>query len=223
MLYAGTEFGVFASVDHGARWVRLQGSLPTTAVRDMRIQERDLDLVAGTFGRAIWVTNIAPFAEITAATLAKPAHLFRVMPATKFKLRETYGTTIEELNGDMFFRAENPPYGATITYYLRADAGKEVTLHILDARGKEIRTLTGPGTAGMHRVQWDLKPQATEPAAGHQLAPRNERTLGEREFAEQVPEGLYTARLEAAGVQETQTIEVRRETAGGVKQGNVRK
>ncbi|MBI3664601.1 MAG: glycosyl hydrolase [Acidobacteria bacterium] len=220
VLYAGTEFGVFVTIDGGGRWVKMQNNLPTVAVRDMRIQERELDLVAGTFGRAIWVTDIAPFSEMTEATLAKTVHLFAVKPATLFKLRETYGATIEELNGDMFFRAENPPYGTMITYSLKEDVGGEVALKIEDAEGKPVRTIQAPGAAGIHRVNWDLKPDKDEKAAAPR---RGELTLSEADFRERVPAGIYRVTLTAGGASETRTIAVRPEARDGVKQGNVRK
>ena len=57
----------------------------------------------------------------------------------------------------MFFRAENPPFGTTISYYLRENVGAEVTLTIKDKTGKTVRSPAGPGAAGLHRVTWDLK------------------------------------------------------------------
>ncbi|MFN2492452.1 MAG: hypothetical protein ABR501_06165, partial [Pyrinomonadaceae bacterium] len=115
---------------------------------------RDHDLVVGTFGRAIWVIDIAPFEQMSGRVLEQPMYLFESEPGVLFKVRYTYGATIEELNGDMFFRAENPPYGTMITYYLKTDLGKEVSLTITDDKGKVVRTLKGPGTAGIHRVSW---------------------------------------------------------------------
>ena len=208
---------LFRSIDGGGHWLKLQNNLPTVAVRDMVIQERDRDLVAGTFGRAIWVTDIAPFAEMSQA-LEKPVHLFGIKPATLFKLRETYGATIEELNGDMFFRTEHRPYGTMISYYLRDAAPGDVSMRIEDAAGELVQTLKGPGAAGIHRVNWDLKADRA-PETGQAPAV----TLSEKHFRERVPAGLYKVTLEVGGNKETRTLVVRREPADGVKQVNVRK
>jgi len=218
VLYAGTEFGVFVSIDGGGHWVALQNNLPTAGVRTLAIQERDLDLVAGTFGRAIWVTDIGPFAELTPGMLAEPLHLFRTAPATRFRWRVTYGNTIEELNGDGFFRAANPPYGAAIIYYVRdpAPGGARITIERGD--GSVVRTIEGPGSRGIHRVVWDLRSDATVAAP----PPRRGRTPSEVRFAATVPVGSYGVRVSVGGRSARGTVEVRPEP-DGVKQAAVRR
>jgi hypothetical protein len=77
LLFAGTEFGLFTSVDGGANWVQLKGGLPTIQVRDMAVQKRENDLVLGTFGRGFYVLDdYSPLREITPQTLAEDVHLF---------------------------------------------------------------------------------------------------------------------------------------------------
>lgn len=125
LLFVGTERGLWVSNQGGGRWVRLKNNLPTVAVRDMDIVARYRELVVGTFGRSIWILDIAPLEELTDSVLAADAHLFQVKPAHQYRRRDTYGAT-----GQQFFATPNPPYGAVITYYLRADQGKDVTLTI---------------------------------------------------------------------------------------------
>lgn len=220
LLFAGTEFGVYLTIDGGAHWVKLQNNLPTVAVRTMVIQPREHDLVIGTFGRAIWVADIAPFAEMDNELFERRAHLFDIKPGTLFKTRFTYGATIEELNGDMFFRAENPPYGTMITYYLKSNMPQDVQLTIRDAGGKTVRQLPGPGTAGIHRVNWDLKRQ--EKTSDEEAARRRVETISEREALDRVPPGTYSVTLEAGDASMKKTLIVRRETQG-VKRVDVRK
>ncbi|HEY0006321.1 MAG TPA: hypothetical protein VGB17_16185 [Pyrinomonadaceae bacterium] len=220
VLFAGTEFGVYVTIDGGAHWTKLQNNLPTVGVRAMVIQKRDRDLVIGTFGRAIWVTDIAPFEEMDAELFKLPAHLFDIKPGTLFKTRFTYGATIEELNGDMFFRAENPPYGTMITYYLRENAGQSVTLTIQDAGGKIVRTLTGPATAGLHRVNWDLKRE--EKTSAEEAARRGAETISEREALDRVPAGTYTVTLRTGSINMSKQVVVRNEPQG-VRRVDVRK
>jgi photosystem II stability/assembly factor-like uncharacterized protein len=221
LLFAGTEFGVYLTIDRGHHWVRLKNNLPTVAVRAMAIQPREHDLVVGTFGRAIWIADIAPFEQMTEPLFQQPAHLFDVKPGTLFKTRYTYGATIEELNGDMFFRAENPPKGTTITYYLRENAGQDVTLNIRGETGKTVRSIKGPGTAGVHRVTWDLKRQ--EKVTDEEAARAGVTTLSERDALDWVSPGDYVVILETGGSSSLKTkISVGKERQG-VKRVDVRK
>ena len=208
VLYAGTELGIFVTFDGGSHWGRLKGNLPTVGTRSMAIQERDRDLVVATYGRSIWVTDIAPFAEMADGALDKPLHLFRSKPATLFKMRVTYGNTIEEMNGDMFFRAENPPNGAVLTYYLRDAVGHEVGIEIRDADEQRVRNLTGPGDAGIHRVEWDLK---TNETAERTRPRRGGPTPSEWEYAQKVAPGRYEVILIAGSHVAEGSVTVRSE------------
>ncbi|HEV7797930.1 MAG TPA: hypothetical protein VGO73_07235 [Pyrinomonadaceae bacterium] len=220
LLFAGTEFGVYLTIDRGRHWVQLKNNLPTVGVRAMAIQAREHDLVVGTFGRAIWITDIAPFEQMKARTLEQPAHLFDVKPGTLFKTRYTYGATIEELNGDMFFRAENPPFGTAVTYYLRDNVGQDVTLTIKDEGGRTVRTLKGPGTAGIHRLVWDLKWK--DKVSDEEAKQAGVETLSERDALAWVAPGNYTVTLETGGTSLKKEIKVLKERPG-VKRVDVRK
>jgi hypothetical protein len=118
----------------------------------------------------------------------------------------------------MFFRAANPPYGTMITYYLR-QSGSPVTLTVTDAAGRVVRTLSGPGAAGMHQVQWDLETDAAK-AAEKQLAQgggrgggdRSAVTFSERQRRRRVPPGTYSVTASLAGATLTRSIVVKPET-----------
>ena len=220
LLFVGTEFGVFVTVDQGQNWVQLKNNLPTVAVRTMAIQKRDRELVVGTFGRAIWVTDIGPLEEMGARMFQEPIYLFDIKPGTLFKTRFTYGATIEELNGDMFFRAENPTYGTMITYYLSASAAGEAIVKIEDQNGKLVRTLKGPATAGIHRLNWDLKRE--EKTSDAEASRLGVATISERDALDRVAPGTYRVTVEVHGLTRRNTIEVRKERQG-VTMVNVRK
>ncbi|HKR59885.1 MAG TPA: hypothetical protein VJS64_09115, partial [Pyrinomonadaceae bacterium] len=220
VLFLGTEFGVFVTIDRGNHWVQLKNNLPTVAVRSMAIQARDRDLIVGTFGRAIWIVDIGPFADLSARTFEQPAYIFDIKPGTLFKTRFTYGATIEELNGDMFFRGENPQFGTMISYYVARDLGQQITISIQDEKGTVVRTLTGPGTAGIHRVNWDLKRQ--NKVSDADAARAGVTTISEREALDWVAPGKYTAVATIGSTSVRKTVVVRKETVG-VKVGSVRK
>ena len=119
LLFAGTEFGLFFTLDGGGKWVRLEGGLPTIAVRDLAIQQRENDLVAGTFGRGFYILDdYSPLRGLTREALEQEALLFPVkktwmyVPARPLELRG------KSFQGDAWFSAPNPPFGAVFTYYL---------------------------------------------------------------------------------------------------------
>ncbi|MBX7151821.1 glycosyl hydrolase [bacterium] len=119
LLFCGTEFGVYFSVDGGKKWAQLKGDMPTIAVRDLQIQQRETDLVVGTFGRGIYILdNYAPLREINADKLQKDAALFSIKDALMFM--PDYSSEKSDL-GESFYRAKNPDFGATFTYYLKED------------------------------------------------------------------------------------------------------
>jgi photosystem II stability/assembly factor-like uncharacterized protein len=153
-LYAGTEFGLYVTVDRGAHWVRLNGkSLPAAPVDDLVIHPRERDLVVATHGRSIYILDdITPIAQLTAENRAKPLVLFKPMPATpRLYAGRNYG------GGAGIFRAANPQAGAAITYWLRDGNPDGVSLSIATPSGTTVRELKGSGRPGLNRVFWDLQ------------------------------------------------------------------
>jgi len=123
LLFAGTEFGVFFTIDGGRRWVQLKGGFPTIIVKDIEIQRRENDLVVGTFGRGIYVLDdYSPLRHITAERLeqAEPI-LFPVKDAWLYHESTPWGGRGRASLGESFYYADNPPFGAIFTYYLRDD------------------------------------------------------------------------------------------------------
>jgi len=117
MFFIGTEYGVFFSNDGGEKWLQLKGNLPTQAVRDLDIQERENDLAIATFGRGFYILdNYSPLRETTEKTLNEENYkLFPVKNALMFTKRSaTFGGV-----GASYYKAENPPFGATFTYYVK--------------------------------------------------------------------------------------------------------
>ncbi|MBN1446679.1 MAG: glycosyl hydrolase [Bacteroidetes bacterium] len=117
LLFAGTEYGVFTSTDGGKRWVQLKQGVPTIAVRDIAIQQRENDLVLGTFGRGIYILDdYSPLRSINDSLLNTEAHLFPVKDALMYIEARHRGIGSQ---GETFFTAPNPPVGATFTYFLK--------------------------------------------------------------------------------------------------------
>jgi photosystem II stability/assembly factor-like uncharacterized protein len=197
LLFAGTEFGLYFSIDGGQKWIQLKGGLPTIAVRDLNIQKRENDLVVGTFGRGIYVLdNYTPLRLLKPEMLRQEAAIFPVKDALMYIQSQPLGGRAKSFQGESFFTAENPPFGATVTWYLkdalktrkekRQEAEKEaekkgapigwptreqlraeeeedapaIVVTITDANNRVVRRLTGPVTAGMQRLTWDLRDPA---------------------------------------------------------------
>jgi photosystem II stability/assembly factor-like uncharacterized protein len=117
LLFIGTEFGLFFTVDGGAKWIQMRGGLPVIAMRDLAIHKRENDLVVATFGRSFYVLDdYSPLRGVKAETLAEGSQLFPVKDALMY-VRSS--ATLAGSQGASFFTAPNPPYGATITYYLK--------------------------------------------------------------------------------------------------------
>ncbi len=120
LLFAGTEFGVFFTVDGGARWTQLEGGLPTISMRDLAIQRRESDLVLGTFGRSFYVLDdYSPLRGVSRELLEREAMLFPVKRSWMFMEALPLGLRGKSFQGDSFYVAENPPVGAVFTYYLK--------------------------------------------------------------------------------------------------------
>ena len=154
LLYAGTHFGVFASFDQGAHWVRI-GDVPSVRVDDIQIHPRTSDLVIATHGRSIAIIDDSvPFREFTPEIASKPAHLFSVRSATARYLQPGF----VDSNGKGIYRGENPAEGALFTVWLREFTGDEVKIAVTNASGQPVANLKAPGTPGFTRLSWDLRP-----------------------------------------------------------------
>ncbi|HME00038.1 MAG TPA: glycosyl hydrolase [Terriglobia bacterium] len=123
LLFVGTEFGFYFSNDGGRKWTRLRGGLPTIAVRDLAVQPQMNDVVLATFGRGFYVLDdYTALRQATPETLAKPTGLFPVRDALMYIPAAPLGGRGKATQGEGFFTAPNPPFGATFTYYLKEAA-----------------------------------------------------------------------------------------------------
>jgi photosystem II stability/assembly factor-like uncharacterized protein len=122
LLFVGTEFGVHFTIDGGTNWMKLSAGLPTICVRDIAIQERENDLVLGTFGRGFYVLDdYSPLQTIKKSDLEKKASIFDIKDGLVFIPSEPYGDGGKASLGESFYTAPNPEMGATFTYYLKDD------------------------------------------------------------------------------------------------------
>ncbi|HPI20285.1 MAG TPA: glycosyl hydrolase, partial [Candidatus Kapabacteria bacterium] len=117
LLFCGTEFALYFSIDGGEKWTKLSSGFPTIAVRDLEIQKRESDLVVGTFGRGIYILDdYSPLRTLNSDILQKDIFLFPVKDALMFNQDDSKAKSD---NGETFYRAKNPEYGATFSFYLK--------------------------------------------------------------------------------------------------------
>lgn len=115
LLFAGTEFGIFFTIDNGVNWVQLKSGLPTIPVRDIVMQERESDLVIATFGRGFYILDdYSPLRKVSEELKEKKAEIFPIKDALMFV--QTSGKSNQ---GSTYFTSDNPDFGATFTYYLK--------------------------------------------------------------------------------------------------------
>ncbi|MGH8102217.1 MAG: WD40/YVTN/BNR-like repeat-containing protein, partial [Chthoniobacterales bacterium] len=189
LLFLGTEFGLWVSVDGGKTWAQFKGShFPAVAVRDLTIQPRENDLVLATHGRGIWIIDdITPLRSLTPDLLAKEVAFVSARP-TQQRIEANGGWA----SGDAVFVGNNPPDGAVINYYQRKRHlfGK-IKLEVLDANGRVVDELPASKRPGLNRVTWSMreKPPRVPPAAQIAFA----GTSGPRLLP-----GEYTVRLTKA-------------------------
>ena len=122
LLFLGTEFGLYVTIDEGEHWIALESGLPTIAVRELEIQRRENDLALATFGRGFYILDdYTPLRDLTADVLAENASLFPVKSALRYIETSRLGLpTVEKaFQGDTYFTAPNPAYGAVFTYHLK--------------------------------------------------------------------------------------------------------
>jgi photosystem II stability/assembly factor-like uncharacterized protein len=190
LLFLGTEFGLYVSIDRGKSWAQFKGGrFPAVAVRDLVVQPRDNDLVLATHGRGIWIIDdITPWRALTPELLPQEAAFVSARPVQQ-RIQGNGGWA----NGDAVFVGDNPPDAAVITYYQRSRHlfGK-LKLEVIDGSGHVIDELPASKRSGLNRVTWNMqvKPPRVPPAA--QVAFNGIR--GPR-----VLPGVYTIRLTKNG------------------------
>ena len=197
ILYAGTEFGFFVSLDEGGTWHRFMPNLPVVRIDDVLVHPRENDLVLATHGRSIWIMDdVTALQGATPQVRASDVHLFEPRDAVLWKedLRQD-----REAPGDKNWEGENGPFGTAIQYRLASAASGAVDIRIVDvASGEVVRDIVGSTHQGLNRVQWNLE---TNPE------PDPDDPDDEPE-GQPVEPGVYRVHLEVDGVERTAVVRV---------------
>jgi photosystem II stability/assembly factor-like uncharacterized protein len=153
LLYLGTENALYVSFDDGAHWQSMMTNMPASPMYWLAVQENFNDLVIGTYGRGIWVLDdITPLQQMNNEITSSPAHLFAPRNAYRFQpITAPFAMFDDQSDGD------NPPPGASINYWLSADAKDSLLITVKDASNNVVRKLYHHGKAGVNRLWWDLR------------------------------------------------------------------
>jgi photosystem II stability/assembly factor-like uncharacterized protein len=167
LLFVGTEFAFFVSIDGGASWDRLMNGMPTVAIHDLLIHSRDNDLIAGTHGRGVWICDdITPLQKLSKKILASEAYLFDSPVATRW-----HGVSRGATRGHQLFVGSNPlsmsqvppdnsptdiANTAAINYYLKTHLNESPRLKIESLDGERRFTAVLENSPGIHRFRWDM-------------------------------------------------------------------
>jgi len=214
LLFAGTEFAVYFSIDGGDSWARLNNNLPTVAVHDLVIHPRDADLIIGTHGRGLWIMDdISALQQMTPEVRSSPAHLFDNAVATRWLRIQPQGT-----GGSLAFQGENPSRDAAISYFIGDNVSGDVTLIISDVTGENRRTYTMPARPGINKLEWDMRYDPT-PGQLRAFEERMERFRqtgrGGRGFNQSGPQGdaapigTYRVALTVNGTEYLSSVTIR--------------
>ena len=248
MLYLGTENALYISFNHGRNWIPLQSNLPHAPVHWLVIQEHFNDLVVATYGRGFWILDdVTPLQQLNSEILNSEIYLFK--PRAAYRFRSVAGprtTPNDQCLG------KNPPYGASINYYLKSEPKDEVIITILDDQGQTVRTLKTekeinseqerdeqaakpfkvPRKAGLNRIWWDLRYDKTKriklrtSPIGHEhvkVGPKGWRSLGrERTNGPLVPPGTYTIKLSLGQNEFTQKLVVKKDPHSAGTEADIR-
>ncbi len=252
LLYAGSETGVYVSFDDGGHWQSLQRNLPAVPIYDMVIKNNDL--VLATHGRSFWIMDdLTPLHQLSDEIQWEPVHLFKPRTTTRFKVYKGFGgragtdiayrmagpvvytfKKVQTPTGDIKEKCldagENPPDGVIITYYLKEKPEGDITLTVLDAEGKTIKTFSSkeeeekpsdrqeklpkrkdekkeprlPKEAGTNRFVWNMRyPDATKLPDHRGRAGTEELVAGPV-----VVPGTYQVQLHVGDQTYTQSFEI---------------
>jgi hypothetical protein len=219
LLYLGTENALYVSFNDGENWISFLRNLPHVPVHWMVIQEHFNDLVVGTYGRGFWILDdITPLQQLTSEVCKSDIHLFAPRLAYRFhSIKPPVSQAGDPSVG------ENPPYGASINYYLKEGKTEQVRINILDENDQIIRTLEGTNDQGINRVWWDLRSEfskeirlRTSPLRTPwiKVGPQGWRPYPSRRggrISLLVPPGAYTVKLLVAEREFTQKLLVQKD------------
>jgi photosystem II stability/assembly factor-like uncharacterized protein len=150
LLFVGTDFGVYATLDGGATWNRMKNGITTNPVHDLAIHPREHELIVGTHGRGMFIADISGLQALTPAVMTADAHLVPIVPA----MRHVAG--LRPMVASLNYDGQSRLPGVHVTYYLKSQASG-VTVRVYDGARVIAETTGAPGKAGLNTVRWTMQ------------------------------------------------------------------
>ena len=150
LLFLGTDFGVYASLDGGKSWNRMKTGITTNAVHDMHIHPRDQELIVGTHGRGIYIADISGLQALTTAALNADAVLAPIVPTVQYK------GEMRPVTASLNYNGQSRLPGVHINYYLKS-AATGATVRVYDGTRMIAELQNAPGNAGLNTVRWTMQ------------------------------------------------------------------
>jgi hypothetical protein len=151
LLFVGTDFGVYASLDGGKAWQRMKNGITTNPVHDLAIHPREQELLVGTHGRGMFIADISGLQALTPEVLTNDAHLAPIVPTVQ------YVAGLRPFVASLNYDGESRQPGVHINYYLKSAASGGVTVRVYDGARMIAETTTAPGQAGLNTVRWTMQ------------------------------------------------------------------
>ena len=171
LLFVGTDFGVYASLDGGKAWHQMKNGITTNPVHDMHIHPREQELIVGTHGRGMFIADVSGLQALTPAVLESDAHLAPIVPTVQ------HVAGLRPMVASLNFNGQSREPGVHITYYLQS-AASNVTVRVYDGARLIAEHASAPGKAGLNTVRWTMQSSRAMTEAEQQAAGRGGRGRG---------------------------------------------
>jgi photosystem II stability/assembly factor-like uncharacterized protein len=204
LLYLGTEFAAWASLNRGESWTRINNNLPTVAVHEFAVHPTAGEVVVATHGRSLWILDVTALRQLSAEALKAEARLYEPNTAVRWRTEPQRGSPYG--TGSRKFVGENAPAGAQV-YYSLTKAADKVALKVVDYAGQTVRELQAKKEPGLHRVAWDLTRGGGRPG-GEAEAGGPRRFGGGFQRGQPVAPGMYRVVLTVDGKEYAQPLRV---------------
>lgn len=211
LLFAGTDYGLYFSIDKGANWTKWTNGYPSVPTRDLKIHPREHDLIIGTFGRSLWVMDdILPFralAQTSGKVLEEPIHAFDAKHAYMVE-------GVRSVDGARFianaeYDAPNKTYAPILRLWIQPDSvaeksKKKIKIEIKDASGELIRTFTRSARKGINNIYWNMSMDGTRFISRRPVRKDSDLPSGMR-----VAPGTYEVVFTYSNMKDSSTIELK--------------
>jgi len=155
LLFVGNDIGVFYTLNRGDSWTQLKANLPPVVVRDLLVHKREGDLVVGTYGRGVWISDITPLQQLNDKVLESDFHLFDIEPKPQINFSQQASWGNYNIKGSNQLRTPNEPTGLEIWYRFNTCPDQTASLKVEDATGREVYKRDIIADKGVWKVYWN--------------------------------------------------------------------